>query len=307
MPQSNKIFLLSEHRDSYETLLTEKNLPNFSITNTPDEAQIVLADPPLLSKRLDEFSHLEWVQSTFAGVNTLISPTLRRDYILTNVRGIFGPLIAEYVIGYSIAHYRQFSRYHQQQQDKHWQGHLYPSLQNKTMVILGTGSIGGYLAKTAQAMGVKAIGINRTGIPTSKGEFNQTFHINELESALDLADIVVNTLPSTPETLYLLNHKTLSHLKQALLINVGRGDVLEEKGLLLALKNQWVAHAVLDVFEQEPLPQDHPYWESAQITITPHIAALSFPEQVAEIFADNYLRWQDGLSLHHQVDFDKGY
>ncbi|MGR5498976.1 NAD(P)-dependent oxidoreductase, partial [Vibrio diabolicus] len=145
MPHSNQIFLLSEHRDTYETLLTERKLPDLSITDKPEEAQIVLADPPLLSNRLDEFSQLGWVQSTFAGVNALMLPNLRQDYTLTNVRGIFGPLIAEYVLGYSIAHYRHFNRYHQQQQNKRWQPHLYTSLQSKTMVILGTGSIGCYL------------------------------------------------------------------------------------------------------------------------------------------------------------------
>ncbi|MBR9876289.1 MAG: D-2-hydroxyacid dehydrogenase, partial [Vibrionaceae bacterium] len=97
MPQPNKIFLLSEHQSTYQTLLTEKNLPDLSFTDSPNDAQIVLADPPLLSQRLDEFSQLDWVQSTFAGVNTLMSSSLRQDYTLTNVRGIFGPLIAEYV------------------------------------------------------------------------------------------------------------------------------------------------------------------------------------------------------------------
>ncbi|NOJ20746.1 D-2-hydroxyacid dehydrogenase [Vibrio jasicida] len=307
MQHPNQIFLLSEHRDTYETLLADKNLPDLAITNKPQDAQIVLADPPLLSQRLDEFSQLEWVQSTFAGVNALMVPNLRRDYALTNVRGIFGPLIAEYVIGYSIAHFRHFMQYHQQQQSKQWQPHLYTSLQSKTMVILGTGSIGSHLGKTAQLMGIKAIGINRTGIPTSGGEFNQTFHINELANAFHQADIVVNTLPSTPETQRLLNSEVLSHLNQALLFNVGRGDVIDDAGLLLALKNRWVEHAFLDVFEQEPLSPQHPFWKLPQVTITPHIAALSFPEQVVDIFADNYLSWRDGFSLNNQVDFDKGY
>lgn len=77
MPQPNKIFLLSEHQSTYQTLLAEKNLPDLSLTDNPNDAQIVLADPPLLSQRLDEFSQLDWVQSTFAGVNTLMSPELR--------------------------------------------------------------------------------------------------------------------------------------------------------------------------------------------------------------------------------------
>ncbi|MDF2155875.1 D-2-hydroxyacid dehydrogenase [Vibrio sp. CAU 1672] len=307
MAQPNQIFLLSEHRDTYETLLAEKNLPDLRITDKPQDAQIVLADPPLLSSRLDEFTQLEWVQSTFAGVNALMAPSLRQDYSLTNVRGIFGPLIAEYVIGYCISHFRHFGQYHQQQQNRQWQPHLYTSLQSKTMVILGTGSIGSCLAKAAQALGIRTIGVNRTGIPTPGGEFAQTFHINELANALHQADIVVNTLPSTPETCRILNSEALSHLSQALLFNVGRGDVLDNASLLLALKNHWVEHAFLDVFEQEPLPEQHPFWTLPQITVTPHIAALSFPQLVVDIFAENYLRWRDGFSLHNQIDFDKGY
>ncbi|EXJ37697.1 S-adenosyl-L-homocysteine hydrolase, NAD binding domain protein [Vibrio parahaemolyticus VPTS-2010] len=197
--------------------------------------------------------------------------------------------------------------YHQQQQNKQWQPHLYTSLQSKTMVILGTGSIGKCLAQTAQAMGINTIGINRTGIPTANDEFAQTFHINELANALRKADIVVNTLPSTPNTRALLNRETLQYLNQALLFNVGRGDVLDEASLLLAIKNRWVEHAFLDVFEQEPLPPAHPFWKLPQVTITPHIAALSFPEQVVDIFADNYRLWRDGFSLNNQVDFEKGY
>ncbi|MBO0200714.1 NAD(P)-dependent oxidoreductase, partial [Vibrio alginolyticus] len=105
------------------------------------------------------------------------------------------------------------------------------------------------LAQTAQTMGINTIGINRTGIPTANDEFAQTFHINELANALRKADIVVNTLPSTPNTRALLNRETLQHLNQALLFNVGRGDVLDEASLLLAIKNRWVGHAFLDVFE----------------------------------------------------------
>ncbi|HHG3266789.1 TPA: D-2-hydroxyacid dehydrogenase [Vibrio parahaemolyticus] len=307
MQHPNQIFLLSEHRDTYETLLAEKNLPDLNITDKPQEAHIVLADPPLLSQRLGEFSQLEWVQSTYAGVNALITPEFRQDYTLTNVRGVFGPLIAEYVLGYCISHYRHFMHYHQQQQNKQWQPHLYTSLQSKTMVILGTGSIGKCLAQTAQTMGINTIGINRSGIPTANDEFAQTFHINELANALRKADIVVNTLPSTPNTRALLNRETLQHLNQALLFNVGRGDVLDEASLLLAIKNRWVEHAFLDVFEQEPLPPAHPFWKLPQVTITPHIAALSFPEQVVDIFADNYRLWRDGFSLNNQVDFKKGY
>jgi phosphoglycerate dehydrogenase-like enzyme len=175
------------------------------------------------------------------------------------------------------------------------------------MVILGTGSIGSHLAKTAAAFGIHTIGVNRTGIPSKQETFKDTFHINELEAALKQADIVVNTLPSTAETYQLLNQTTLGYCSNVLLFNVGRGEGIDNKALLLAIKNRWVEHAFLDVFESEPLSQDHPFWKLPQVTITPHIAALSEPRQVVEIFAENYKQWRDGFTLNHVIDFNKGY
>ena len=266
-----------------------------------------MASPPLIAERLYEFKQLDWVQSTYAGINKLTQPDLRQDYTLTNVKGIFGPAIAEYVLGYTISHFRHFPHYHQQQAEKNWHPQLYTSLAGKTMVILGTGSIGSHLAKTAAAFGIYTIGVNRTGIPSKQETFKQTFHINEIEAALKQADIVVNTLPSTAETYQLLDETTLGYCSNVLLFNVGRGESLDNKALLLAIKNKWVEHAFLDVFENEPLPKDHPFWKLPQVTITPHIAALSEPRQVVEIFAENYQQWRDGFKLNHTIDFDKGY
>ena len=304
---TNKLYILTEHDDTYTQLIVKRDLPDLEITTNPELAEIVLASPPLIAERLDEFKHLDWVQSTYAGINKLTQPNLRQDYTLTNVKGIFGPAIAEYVLGYTISHFRHFTHYHQQQQQRNWQPQLYTSLADKTMVILGTGSIGSHLAKAASAFAIHTIGVNRTGIPSKQETFKDTFHINELEAALKQADIVVNTLPSTDETYQLLNQITLSYCSNVLLFNVGRGESVDNKALLLAIKNKWVEHAFLDVFECEPLTQEHPFWKLPQVTITPHIAALSEPRQVVEIFANNYQQWRDGFTLNHTIDFDKGY
>lgn len=220
---TNKLYILTEHDDTYTQLIVNRDLPDLEITTDPELAEIVLASPPLIAERLDEFKHLDWVQSTYAGINKLTQPNLRQDYTLTNVKGIFGPAIAEYVLGYTISHFRHFTHYHQQQQQRSWQPQLYTSLTDKTMVILGTGSIGSHLAKAASAFGIHTIGVNRTGIPSKQETFKDTFHINELEAALKQADIVVNTLPSTDETYQLLNQATLSYCSNVLLFNVGRG------------------------------------------------------------------------------------
>ncbi|NOH35724.1 D-2-hydroxyacid dehydrogenase [Vibrio chagasii] len=304
---TNKLYIATEHDDTYVQLILNQDLPDLEITQDPESAEIVLASPPLIADRLDEFTQLDWLQSTYAGINKLTQPNLRHDYTLTNVKGIFGPAIAEYVLGYTISHFRHFSHYHQQQQQQNWQPQLYTGLTDKTMVVLGTGSIGSHLAQAASAFGIHTIGVNRTGIPPKHEAFKDTFHINELEAALKQADIVVNTLPSTAETYQLLNQTTLGYCSNVLLFNVGRGESIDNKALLLAIKNRWVEHAFLDVFEHEPLSQDHPFWKLPQVTITPHIAALSEPRQVVEIFAENYKQWRDGFTLNHVIDFDKGY
>ena len=304
---TNKLYIATEHDDTYVQLILNQDLPDLEITQNPESAEIVLASPPLIADRLDEFTQLDWLQSTYAGINKLTQPNLRHDYTLTNVKGIFGPAIAEYVLGYTISHFRHFSHYHQQQQQQNWQPQLYTSLTDKAMVVLGTGSIGSHLAQAASAFGIHTIGVNRTGIPPKHEAFKDTFHINELEAALKQADIVVNTLPSTTETYQLLNQTTLGYCSNVLLFNVGRGESIDNKALLLAIKNRWVEHAFLDVFEHEPLSQDHPFWKLPQVTITPHIAALSEPRQVVEIFAENYKQWRDGFTLNHVIDFYKGY
>ncbi len=214
---TNKLYIATEHDDTYVQLILNQDLPDLEITQNPKSAEIVLASPPLIADRLDEFTQLDWLQSTYAGINKLTQPNLRHDYTLTNVRGIFGPAIAEYVLGYTISHFRHFSHYHQQQQQQNWQPQLYTSLTDKTMVVLGTGSIGSHLAQAASAFGIRTIGVNRTGIPPKQETFKDTFHINELEAALKQADIVVNTLPSTDETYHLLNQTTLSYCSNILL------------------------------------------------------------------------------------------
>lgn len=308
MHQSNqKIFIATEDNATYQQLLNDQALPNLILTEHREEANIILAAPPKIAPQLSECHQLEWLQSTYAGVNALMQPSLRRDYTLTNVRGIFGPLIAEYVMGYAIQHYRHLTLYAEQQQQRIWQPHLYTSLEGKTVTILGTGSIGNHLAQVCAAMGLHTLGVNRTGIPPNGSHFHQTYHINELVAALQQADIIVNTLPSTEQTRHLLNQDTLSHCRHALLFNVGRGDAIDNAALLLAIKNQWIEHAFLDVFEQEPLVPEHPFWGLKPITITPHIAALSFPEKVIALFAENYQRWIEGYPLNHQVSFAKGY
>ncbi len=304
---TNKLYILSKDRSEYLELIKQSSLEEIEITADPSQAEIVLADPPLVVSQLDTFPQLDWLQSTFAGIDSLVSPQLRTDYSLTNVKGIFGQQISEYVIGQSLNYFRHFARYQQQQLESHWQAHQYQSLNEKSILILGCGDIGSHLARVCNAFGMKTGGVNSSGIPPKTSPFKHTFHISELHSVISDADIIVNTLPSTPQTENVLNHEVLSRAQQALLFNVGRGEAIDERALEEAIETGSIAHAYLDVFRQEPLPESSTLWQNPKITLTPHIAALSFPNQVFEQFAENYNRWRDGFRLTNLVDFDKGY
>ena len=301
-----KVSVISKQQQRYTQLLAQAQLPDLCLTDDPSQASIILADPPLIANQLEQLPKLKWLQSTFAGIDALIKPHLRQDYLLTNVKGYFGPLISEYVIGQCLNYYRHFHQYAQQQIQSLWQPIPYQSVSGKTMVIIGTGSIGCILAKTAKALNFSVIGVNRQGLSAST-DFTQTYPIKELQHALSKADVIVSILPSTEQTNDIYNKQCWSHCHNALFFNVGRGNTVVESDLINALDNKQLNHAYLDVFKQEPLNQDHPFWHHPKISITPHIAAESFPEQVIEIFKTNYLRFKQQQALNYLIDFKSGY
>ncbi|MFV0575751.1 MAG: D-2-hydroxyacid dehydrogenase [Vibrio sp.] len=307
------LYILSDQEETYLNLIANSSLKEtLSLTKQREEATIVLADPPLLAKNMAQFPNLKWAQSTFAGIDTLMAKDLtgkelRKDYQLTNIKGIFGQLISEYVLGYTLSYFRHFNLYRHQQQNQVWEEHGYQSVEGKCMVILGTGSIGQHLSHTATALGFKVIGVNRSGITPTDAKFVECYAIDQLEKAMQKADLVVNALPSTAQTKQILNAQSLSHCNKALLFNIGRGNAVDDDGLLHALEKGWVEHAFLDVFPVEPLPQTSPYWQHKKVTLTPHIAATSFPEQIFGIFAENVQRYFSGQPLINQIDFDRGY
>ncbi|CAM3161507.1 D-2-hydroxyacid dehydrogenase [Vibrio rarus] len=301
------LYVESKNKDEYLKLLKKENLPHLKVTEDKSIANIVLASPTMIASQLDEFANLQWLQSIYAGVDSLIEPALRKDYLLTNVKEIFGQPIAEYVLGYAISHFRHFATYQQQQSAQQWQPHPYSCLNEKTIVILGTGSIGAHLSIVAKAFGLTTIGVNASGRIPENSQFDAIYTTQAIKQALTRADILVSVLPRTAQTKGLLNADTFSSCKDTLLFNVGRGDAIETQALLNALQQRKVTHAYLDVFINEPISQQCPYWQHPNVTVTPHTAAHSFPNQVIGLFKDNYLKWLNEKPLTAIVDFNKGY
>jgi len=267
--------------------------------------EVVLGRPDFLAQLMDTAPPVRWVQSTWAGVTPLIQHAYR-DYVLTGVKGIFGQQMSEYVLTHLLAHEGRLRQRWQSQQSGLWDNRISGSLCDKTLGIMGTGSIGAAVAESCSALGVRCTGLNSSG--RSHPAFQQVFAPDELTEFLQDADYVLGLLPDLPSTTGLLNARAFESMKKdALLINVGRGNLIVEDDLVHALKTQKIAGAVLDVFQQEPLPADSALWSAPDLTITGHIAAVSRPDDIAGLFLQNYERYCSGQALLHTIDFDRGY
>lgn len=307
---TNHLLILTRENDRYRELIGQHDLNGLILLDdAPDNIQLAniwLAEPGLAAPLIPHAKNLKWLQSTFAGVDKLMHPRARKDYQLTNIRGIFGPLMSEYLFGYLLAHNKQHALYRDQQAKQLWQQGQYGTLQGQTLLLLGTGSISQHIATTAKHFGMTVIGVNRQG--QSYPEFDKVIPLTKLNSALPNADVIASVLPHTPDTQGLLNKQMLGLLKpDAILFNLGRGSVLDLDALAEQLPQQPNQLAILDVFEHEPLNSSHPIWLCPNAIITPHIAAPSFPEQVVEIFSQNYKKWSNNQPLSFQVDFKRGY
>jgi phosphoglycerate dehydrogenase-like enzyme len=307
MPLKNKLIIFSEYETKYRALIEEARLPNLDIVDAPaNEANIVLGEPSRIKAALASLPALKWVQSIWAGVEPLLDPVLRRDYILTNARGVFGGLMSEYVIGCLLAHERRIFQMAEDQKNKHWNDADTGSLRGKTIGLLGVGSIGADVARTAKFFGMNVRGYTRSSETST--HVDRYFHGNALLKFTDGLDYLVNILPNTKDTRKIINAKLLAALPpHALFINVGRGNAVDESALLEALSQNRIAGAVLDVYEREPLPQDHPFWTTPNLRMTFHTSAPSLPEDIAKLFIENYKLFHENKPLKYQVDFERGY
>lgn len=309
------ILLLTEDADEYTRLL-EKSLPDdcrlhvarrtSDIDASAAAAPIVVAKPALLAEVLERFGNLQWVQSTYAGVDPLMAPGLRRDYRLTGVKGVFGPLMSEYVIGWILARERGLLTLDAQQRRRIWREVPYRGLTGLRFGIAGLGSIGQHLAATGRHFGMRVTGYRRE--PGEIENVERVYHGAQLHAFLADLDYLVLTLPNTGATHHMINARALAAMApDSCVINVGRGGVIDAEALADALRSERIGGAVLDVFEEEPLPESSPLWNLPGCHITPHVAAESFPADIVRLFLDNLERFRAGAELDHQIDFERGY
>ncbi|MCW8925769.1 MAG: D-2-hydroxyacid dehydrogenase [Xanthomonadales bacterium] len=312
---ANKLLILSANGADYADLVEAANLPGLEIlaaVNTDHaahhlcECNIILGDPRMVSEVLDRAPRLEWVQSMWAGVESLCVDGLRRDYVLTGVKDVFGSQMTEYVIAYLFGLERGVFQVRKNQLQRRWQQIPYRHSRDITVGMIGLGSIGRHIAGELRQLGLRVTGLSRTGAACD--EVEAVFDHEGMEAFLSEPDYLVLSLPDTTHTKGFIDAGKLRMMKPtAVLINVGRGNTIVERDLVEALRDGIVGGAVLDVFEKEPLDKDSPLWEMPNVFVTPHHAALSFPEDISEIFIRNYHRFVRREPLLHVVDFDEGY
>ncbi len=302
-----KLIILSRFEADYRRLIEAANLPDLKIVNLPEaDCEIVLGEPKQIREALPNLRNVRWVQSIFAGVEQLLDPSLRRDYILTNARGVFGAWMSEYVFGYLLAHERRMFERFQSQQENRWDTTAAGTLRGKTIGLLGVGSIGAHLAGTAKHFQMNVRGYTRES--ESCPDVDKYFHGNQLLEFANELDYLVGVVPNTNETRHIVDSALLNALPpRVVFVNVGRGSAVDESALADALNSGKIARAVLDVFEQEPLPADHFFWRTKNLLMTFHTSAPSIPEDITRLFIENYNRYIQGKPLQYQVDFQRGY
>ena len=236
----------------------------------------------------------------------IVDVARERDILVTGVKGVFGAMMAEYVMAHILRDSQRLDAFGASQSASTWQPDWPHRLGGRTMVVAGTGSIGSHIATVAGGFGIHTVGVSRRG--AANPAFHRVVPTSDLALVAAEADYLVLVLPDTAKTRDLVDADVLAALgRDAMLINVGRGSTVAEAALLQSLDEGGLRHAVLDVFQEEPLPPAHPFWRHPRVTVTPHIAAVSHPEDVVKIFLDNLARYRAGETLQHRVNLEAGY
>lgn len=288
--------------------LTQTGLPHARIgpqEGPPETVDYIVYTPDSGLTDFSIYPRLKAVLSLWAGVEKVIgNPTLTVPLCRMADRGLCEGMV-EWVSGHVLRHHLDIDRALAGQSGD-WTPKLTPLARHRPVTILGLGALGGACARALAALNFPVTGWSRTpreieGITCLHGP-------DGLIPALSSAGILILLLPHTAGTDSLLDAERLRLLPRgAVILNPGRGSLIEDNALLAALDSGHLRHATLDVFRTEPLPRDHPYWAHPRVTVTPHIAAATRPETAAQVIVENIRRHEAGLPLLHLADPAQGY
>ncbi|GAA0450686.1 D-2-hydroxyacid dehydrogenase [Alkalibacillus silvisoli] len=315
-----KIVTSCKVKESIKNHLTEAfNEVSFKWYETIDEAENDLKDADALitygedltDTHIEQAEHLKWIMVISAGLDEMPFNKIEEKGIqVTNARGIHAIPMAEYVISMILQVSRQAKELMKQEEEHVWDRSVkMEEITGKTMLVAGTGAIGQEVARLAKAFSMETIGVSQSG--KLKEHFDRCYTNDELGSLLGEADFIIGVLPATEETEHFFSENEFQQMREdAIFLNMGRGKTVDEQAMVEALNHNEFSHAVLDVFEEEPLSDDSPLWDLANCTITPHLSGISrhYQPRAFEIFEENLKSLlKNGELVKNIIDPKRGY
>ena len=297
------ILILEQRAEEYKKVLQPK-FPEVSIHAAKKEDEIgdsiekmdILLTFRISDELIQRASKLQWIQSLATGVDNIINlPSLSKEVVVTSTRGIHGPQMSEMAFLLMLSLNRNFPQMVRNQDHGVWERWPTKLLYQKKVGILGMGIIGEEIAKKSKVFGMSVYGID---IIRRKIEALDYFYGPEdILKVAAVVDYFIIVAPYTAQTYQIVNERVLLAMKPtAFLINIGRGELINEEDLIRALKSEKIAGAALDVFCQEPLPSEHPFWKMKNVIVTPHVGGMSdiYMEQALTIFEENLRQFLRG-------------
>ena len=286
--------------------LDDKSLDyELGTTITPSEVDYIVYAPSSSLQDFSPYAKLKAVLNLWAGVEGVTNNKTLKVPLARMVDSGLTDGMVEWVTGHTLRHHLGIDK-HIHGQDGIWRSYVPPLAKDRVITILGLGTLG-----TACGIALKRLGFNVRGWSRREKRVDgiQCFYGDEqIDSSLMDADIVVLLLPDTPLTQNILNKHTLNLLKRgAFVLNPGRGPLIDDDALLAALDSGQIAHATLEVFRIEPLPQNHQYWSNNKVTVIPHKASETRPKTASQVIAMNIERAENGQELLYLVDRENGY
>ncbi|QJR36580.1 D-2-hydroxyacid dehydrogenase [Gemmatimonas groenlandica] len=266
------------------------------------EAYIGFKRPPSVS----DMGNVRWIQCTGAGVDSWMASDLDPRILLTRSPESFGPMIAEWAVSRIFAIQLQVLELAAAQRERRWAPRDIARVAGTRALVVGTGDIGRAIASSLQALGVHVTGVSRSGAASSPA-FSAVHASSELADLVGNADWIVVAVPDTPASRGLISREVLSRCRGAVLLNAGRGSVVEEAALPDALEKGWLRGAALDVFATEPLPADSPLWSDPRVMVSPHISGLTTIDGAAHGFLECLDSLERGELPKWVVDRARGY
>lgn len=295
----------------------------FVRTTTAEDAVRELADadafavagpyyPGAVARAVQEgATNLRWMQTTSIGIDKFNEGGVPSDLLFTNAAGLKGSTVAEHAIALMLGIVHALPQMERYKVARRWARHdlrsQISSLEGQTMLSLGYGSIGLEVVRKAKAFDMHVVAFNSTG--KGDGQADEVLPLGHMRAWLPKADFIVCSLPLASETEHLIGDAEFALMKpEAIVVNVGRGAIVDHAALLKALKENRIAGACLDVFEQEPLPDDDAFWGMENVILSPHVASSGGPlgERFAELVAENLTRFREGRSLKNIVQAGGG-